>query len=500
MHKADFNERIIYGGVFILFCTIIIIATLHYSPWWGVMDDAGNLNIASNFWKHASVGKFYGLVKAETIGQGRLRPLYYLWVISAYRVFRTFPFGAYLCLALVGLATLLIWGKIINKIFCAFGNPAFSFFVYPLSFFIFTPFWNNFMYISLLEKFVYLFATFSIYLYIRSYEAGKSVYMVVSFILMILGMLSKETGVSLAVVYWVYSVLDLLIFLKNKRLSIISLTANGAIIIGYYFLIRSIWGGTYSLTYNKNLNIVAISSALYAAPLMIKGLFVIAAMFTCAGCAFIVLKKGSFIRQEYILFPLSLGAYLIILAPAAFLNYYLAPIAPFVMLSLYPVYGFIGAGSALRRKACESILIILVFLVLFFIIVPRISKMGDVKKTVSAIISLRGGHAPEKFFLAPGYCETASILGAYTNTSITYLSGGLVDKDMLKDEVHNYLIFEDRCSAVTLRNVRVEKEVYQNKTWRIFSLNKTIGKTSVFMPVFERNLLERIKDRIKVLP
>lgn len=497
MLKKDVDGRIVYSSIFILFCTVVVAATLHYSPWWGVVDDARNLVIAADFWKTPSVGSFYNIIKTEIISSGRFRPISQLWFISAYDLFRDFPVGVYLCMTLLGLATLPIWGKIINKIFPSTEDALFNLFVYPLSFFIFTPFWNNFMYISCLEKFVYFFGTFSIYFYMNAYETDSAIYIAMSTIFMVLGMLGKESGVALAGVYCVYSFLDYIVFRKNRRLSLIGFTMCTSIIVIYYFIIHRVCGSGYNVVYKNNFNPTAILTSFLAAPLVIKGLIASAASFACAGTAFVIRKRGSMIHQEYLLFPLFLGAYLIIISPLHFGNYYLAPLAPFLLLTLYPIYMLIGAGNATRRKALQGILIILTFLVLFFIIVPRISKMGDTKKIVVAIISLRNESAPVKFFLAPPFYETASMLQLYTDANISCLNNGVLSYNMLQPEAHNYIIFEDRCSSVTLRNVVVDREIYHNETWRVFSLNITMGSTSVFMPAFECNILQRIKDRIK---
>lgn len=498
VHESD--NRIIHGGVFILFCAIIVAATLYYSPWWGVMDDSRNLAIAADFWKHPSIGLICNHIKGFIDGLGRFMPLYHFWIVIAYGIFSNFPIGLYLSMALVCFVTLLVWGRIINKIFPNQKSASFNLFVYPLSFFIFTPFWNNFMYISILEKFVYIFATFSLYFYLRAYETNRIAYLVVSFTFMILGILSKETGIALAGVFFMYSLLDYLVFHKNKKFSLIGLAGNAVILIGFYLLVSSIWSGIYSAGYKNNFNCLSMLKSVLSAPLVIKGLVVTALIFACLGKVLITRKKSGFIRQEYILFPFLLGMYLIILSPWGFMNYLLAPIAPFVMMTLYPVFMFIGAGSIARRKALEGILIILIFFVLFLIIVPRISKMGDTKTIVSAIISMRDGSSvPVKFFMAPPFAETPVHIEAYTNTSITYLNTGLLDKDMLKDGAVNYIIFEDRCSPVTLRDVVVEKEVYHNETWRVFSLKRAIGKTQSLVSIFEKNLLQRIKDWIKAV-
>ncbi len=492
-----FTRKIFWGSIFITFCVIVIGATLYYAPGWGVMDDAGFIDTALNFWKHPSISLFSNLVSEHIATFGRFQPLLHLWVISAYSIFRSFPTGAYLCIALIGLAVLLIWGKMINKVFPGTSDQAFDFFIYPLSFFIFTPFWNNFMYISIQEKFVYFFASFALYFYIRAYEANKTAYVGLAFIFVLLGMISKETSIALAGVFCLYSLLDWLVFRKNKRISLVSFVASTLMIIGYYCLIRSIWTGSYSIAYKRNFNLAGILTTLFSAPLIMKCIVVIAVVAACSGIVFFARGKERSIRQEFLLFPFFTGAYLLVLSPRGFSNYYLAPIAPALMLTVYPVFRFLGAGSLWRRTVLKSVLVILIFLVLFFVIIPRISKMGDTKDTVSAIISLQSDGKPAKFFMAPPFAETAGNIQAYAKTEIPYLYTGVLDKDMLKSAASNYIIFEDRCTAVELRDVGVKKKIYSNKTWEIFSLKKSIGKTSVFMPVFEINFLQRIKNYIK---
>jgi hypothetical protein len=267
----------------------------------------------------------------------------------------------------------------------------------------------------------------------------------------------------------------------------------------YYFLIRSVWSGSYSCLYKNNLNSSRIFESVFSAPLVIKGLLILSFVFCLAGAAFIVRKKERLIYQEFLLFPLSLGAYLLILAPWGFSNYLLAPIAPLVMLTLYPLYMFISARSAWMRKTAQGILICCIFLVLFLIIIPRIYKMGDTKKIVSAIVSMREGHPLSRFFMAPPFEETANMIRIYTDGDIVYLKTGLLNSDMLKDGAMNYLIFEDRCISVTLDNAIAEEEVYGNKTWKIFSLKKTMVKNLTFKPRFKNNFLQYIKDRVKKL-
>jgi len=499
LFKKDFGTGIIYGGVFALYCIIIVTATLYYSPWWGVVDDAHCLDVAAKFWKLPSIGSFCGMVKEEMVFGGRFRPIYQFWIISAYSVFRNFPVGVYLFMALAGLATLLVWGRMINEIFPASQDKFFNLFVYPLSFFIFTPFWNNFMYITVLEKFVYFFSSFSLYFYIRAYKTGKAAYLGVSCIFIVLGMFGKETGVALAGVYCAYSLLDMLIFHKNAKLSSISLAGSASIIVGYFFLVRGIWTGPFSLAYKQNFNIGAILNSLFVAPMMIKLPMAVSVIFLCAGIILILRRPNGSIRQEYLLFPFFLGAYLLILSPMGFRNYYLAPIAPSMMLTIYPIYMFIGARSVVRRGAFQIVLIILISLVLIFIIIPRISKMGEIKKVVSAIASIQNKNLTTKFFIGPPFYETACMLQLHTNAGIEYLISGLIDENMLQDKARNYIIFEDRCSSLEFHDVAIEDEVYHNDTWRIFSLTEAAGKSLVFKPVFDRNFMQRIKDWIKTL-
>lgn len=495
--KHNLNENIIYGGVFLLFSAVIIGATLYYSCWWSVVDDARNLVIAADFWKLPGLASFWQLVKTEVVVLGRFRPVYQLWIISAYSIFSAFPVGLYLFMALAGLGSLLLWGRMINKIFTFPGSASFNLFVYPLSFFLFTPFWNNFMYISVLEKFVYFFATFSIYFYIRAYEANRVADIVISFLFMILGVLGKETGIALTGVFCAYSFLDYLVLRKNRRLSLISFVGNASIFIGYSFFVRCILTGMGNLHYKNNFNPAAIVSSLLAAPLVIKFFIFVAIIFFCIGTALIIRKRNYLFAQEYLLFPLFVGVYLLMISPVGFINYQLTPVAPFLLMTCYPVYALIGSRGRVWRKTINGILMVLISIVLFFIIVPRISKMGDTKKIVSAVVSLGRDRLPAKFFMGPPFHETATVMQAYIHADIAYLSTGLLDQDSLNDQAVNYIIFEDRCSSVVLRDVAVVKEVYSNETWKVFSLTRALGKNMVLEPVFKRNLIQRLSDVIK---
>ena len=119
-------------------------------------------------------------------------------------------------------------------------------------------------------------------------------------------------------------------------------------------------------------------------------------------------------------------------------------------------------------------------------------------KIVSAIIAMKDDAAQTNFFIGPPFYETAVMLGLHTNADIVYLKDGLIDGITLNGADKNYVIFENRCVPLNLCDVAVESEAYRNNTWRVFYLTKRSGGKSVFFPVFEKNFMQRIKDRIKL--
>ena len=160
--------------VFLLFCLIIIAAYFYYKPSWGLMDDHNYIQEAKEVWESKHVLKTaYGYVMRDFYSQ-KIRPLYSLYVLFVYKFFINNTFLVYILIFLAQIIALPIWGIIFHRMFSKEEKiSADTLFIYPLTFFLFTPFWNNFIYISLQEKFIFFFTTLSIYYFVSAYEKNN---------------------------------------------------------------------------------------------------------------------------------------------------------------------------------------------------------------------------------------------------------------------------------------------------------------------------------------
>ncbi|MDD3296615.1 MAG: hypothetical protein PHU64_04555 [Candidatus Omnitrophica bacterium] len=500
MNKGIYSRVLLSVTIFLIFSGIILAATIYYSPGWGFMDDSQNISIAEGFWKNnPSLSSFKELVSFDISEYGRFRPFYQAWVIFAYRVFFNNPLNLYVFIAIFNLLGLLLWGLVIHETFSVSCPDSFGdIFIYPLSFFIFTPFWNNFMYISLLEKFVYIFSAVSLYLFISAYRRKNILFSLASLAFAILCILSKETGVALLIAYWIYYFFTGILFKTERRFCLINFFTINVILAVYYLFIRSIWGN-YSMEYSGNLNPFTVFINVIKAQFVIKGI----TLFSVTAIAIYIISriknKNGLIKREALIFPLFLGTYIAVLSPWKFSNYLLAPIAPMIMGVLYPLYVLIGSRSRTLRLIKKLGIISIAFLVLFFIIVPRISKMADKRKLIEGIKAVEKMEPNSRYFFPPPFSESSKAIQKIAVIDIEYLDKGILNKERLNSKGDNYLIFGDQCSELVFRGVAIEKEVYRSNTWKIFLIGKAGSGKGSFKVAFPENFVQKMKNYLKEL-
>jgi len=489
-------SRNIPVSIFMLFFAILIISTLYYAPGWGLMDDATNILIARNFWQNHDLNKAFQELLRRDVNYGRFRPLYYLWIVLIYRFFAEFPLYIYILMLFIGVPLLLLWGVMVHEAFS--GEKKYFFanvFVFPLSFFIFTPFWNNFMYISIQEKFIYIFTTVSLFSYFASYKKNSLFCFFLSWLLMFMGILSKETGIALVIVYIAYSIFDLIVFKENRRLAFVGGIINFATLCGYYFFMKYyiFFFFFYSARYENNMDVLSIMRNINSAPVAIKALLVFALVWLIVYLC--VRKRIGNIKNQAVLFPLFFIAYALVLSPWGFSNYLLAPLAPVVLVMLYPLYAFVLRLTPNSLKwAPVFILVLFSSCAISFIVIPRISKMADKRKVVGFIKSQEGKQRANYFFPRP-FEEQSVLIAAYTGSDINYLSSGELDSSKVIMNKNNYLLYNDECSPVKLSNVSVKSEVYRNGTWRVFQVMSKQGNSEFFKVDFPENFFEKLKGR-----
>ncbi|TAM37170.1 hypothetical protein EPN54_05220 [bacterium] len=490
------SRKIVPFSVFILFSLLIVGAFLFYAPSWGLMDDSGMLERAKIVW---SGGDFFGNLTQLIVGDfhwGMFRPVFWSWAMLAYHIFRNAPLLIYLSIVIFNLITLLLWGLILHKTWQSVKNDFYyNIFLYPLSFFLFTPFWNNFMYISPQTKFIIFFSGLAIYLFYMGYAKEKKIYFVLSTVAILLSVLSHPEGVFLNLAMLLLC--PVLFLLARKRTCIFNFILNLILFILYFiFTVTVQLKGSYTSKYGSSLNFHALALNLTAAPSLIKMLTLLSVFYFIV-LAVIILRRENKFSPVFLIFPLGLVCFIAVLAPWGFPNYHLSVLTPFVMGMLFPVYSILNSKSPKIKILINSLMLVLVLLVLFFICFLRISKMRDIKKTEQFIVGLERQSKGNVYFMAAPCMEACGALNYFTNAQTVYLNDSVLTAGKLNEPGGNLMIFRDECPQVDLEGVKESQEVYKNRTWRIFSLAREKGSAKRLKVDFQENAIEKIKSFLK---
>ncbi len=461
---------------FLAFSSIVIIAYLCYRPSWGVVDDWQHLERVNGVWNSSNVlQSIIEYIKAEFLCE-KIRPLHPIYALAAYRFFNYAPFLVYILIFLTQISILPLWGVIFHKMFSKEKNISQeTLFLYPLSFFVFTPFWNNFMYISLQEKMVFIFGSLAVYFFIRAFNGKRIKDGLITFGFALLCLFSKPTGIYIFLTFLVFLLLYCLIYRKNIFQTVIFLCICLTVIAGYFLLVKSlVKPGGYSSKYIDNFNIIAVLNQLKQASVVIRGLLAVAVVFLVS---YLVMIRKKYFNFTSVIIPIGFIAYFLVILPWGTISYQMGPVTPFALGMFFPVY------SSLKRRLGKfnlnylpgAIVILLVSLVLTQVIIPRISKMAEIKDVEAKISSLKKTDKNPRFYFPPYYSETCFALSEFTDTDIVYLSDAVLDGKMLSDG-SNYLIYRDECSNINLNGVAIKETVYENNTWRIFLIKKSDNK------------------------
>ncbi len=481
------------------FCLAIIAAYLFYQPSWGVMDDWGYRNLSLRMWQSAHPFQmFLDELKNDFISQ-KMRPIYIVYSMIFYKVFAHHPTLFYIVHFLLLMSFFPLWGLIFYKIFNSQEEiQRETVYFYPLSFFIFTPFWNNFMYLSLQEKFLFIFGGASIYCFVmaRISKTAQLKNYIFTGIFAFLALMSKPTGIFLLVVYMGYSALSLSFNPEKSKKDWFWGSACLLTAVIYFFVVKLIvQPGGYSRRYVDNLTPMKILGQLFVSSIFIKALVVLAIVFLVV---YIVLARKKKISFLSVLMPVGLLSYLLILAPWGLINYFLSPATPFIFGMLFPVYGWIK--NQLRSYKLTwippAVLFVMIIFVVGQVIFPRIHYLADIKNAELKIAEIHRSHSGITFYFPPPFMETHKTLQEITGADIGYFPEGVLRGEAL-GLGENYLIFNSQCRAIELSDVEVGPIIYQNKTWRIYSILKKENVNSNFNVKFPRTFLQRLIDKTR---
>lgn len=480
--------------VWLTFTLLILSAILVIQPGWGFMDDHTSLRIAQGFWSSPSINRVGSLIIGDT-GLGRFRPINTLWIISAYKIGENAPLLLYFFITLAGLLLLPLWGIIADNVFNGGRRDPFWIWFFPLTFFLFTPFWNAFMYISIQEKFVYFFSAPAIFFFLKAYEHNHLNKLVPAFLFSALAVAGKETGASLFMAFTAYAVTNLVLFRRTIKISLIATLINSVAFIAYYFFIRGIMKN-YTAAYADGMTISKILSALAGSPLYIKCIL-IAAVLVIAMAAIRRATGRPLTNSGHTLFAWLALFYIAIMLPWGFSTFRLAPLAVFIAFIAAPLLK-VGDKLFPWRMLKNTLLALLIFLTAWNIIIPCIQKMADKRAVVTAIRDVMARTPDASFFYPAPFSETADALRAFSGANIIYLSDNSLSADSLTKRT-NFLLANDESSPVTLCGVATGRTVYESSTWWIYPLVKNARTTTSFKESQQQNVFQRFKDKLKAL-
>jgi hypothetical protein len=474
--------------IFLFFNLLLIGTTIFYAPSWGLWD-AGLLVETSHIWASNNVMENIGNVINHNI---YYMPFSVVYGLLTYHIFRNYPLLCYILVILQNMVGIFLWGLVLHKVFAGKKREfLLNTFLFPLTLFLFTPFWNIFNYVSLQEKFILLFSAISIYFIKRYSDAGKIKYLLISLLFTILTVLSKPQGVYIVLVYIAYSCV-LAITKDRRRLVAPMLITHICLLVSYSLITIGYRGNGYASGYN--LSLTGIANNFMNTPLVIKLLFVIEA-FMVFYIIFKVKKQNRF-SLEAVFIPLGFLCYIAVLLPWGIIPYHISVTAPYAMGMFFPAYSYFNKKSRLARIAVNCLILFLVLFTFLYIIKPRISRVADVKKTV---IFLKDFSAAQvgRYFFPPPFAESAFSMSVFSGLPIKYIDNGILSANMLGDDVGNFIIFDNQDPSIELAGVDIEKEIYRNDNWIIYRVKKSENIKKKFTVIFKENFIDRIKTYLK---
>ena len=494
VQKSSAVDRWLPIGLFISFFMAIVVATIYYAPSWGLMDDFGLLQMAREFKANP---QHVQVVSENFITSGMLRPFYYTWAAVFYGIFENSPTVFYIFIAACNMLAMVFWGLVFFNLFGIRKEDRFwTVFFYPLTFFIFTPFWNIFNYLSLQEKFVVFFAPLAIYFFQKLYRKFDQRDLVWLYLCVFCGLMSKATFVYVPFIFFVYALLDLLIFNYRPKTSWLLVWINGLIFAAYaIFTLTFQIQGNYTAKYKSGLSGGAFLGKIFGLPVVMKSLFLVG----IAGLVGITVYALSRRRQDLslgIMIYAALIAYIALLIPWGFQSYLISAIGPLALGGLFPVYAWLNAKGGAVKCLINAVIIVLLCFVFVGNIIPNISRMGDMGRAIAFLKGHKGSSA-DTYFMPPGYTETADATNKFTKKNVYYCTDGKITADLFSSSGKNYVIFTDLFPSIVLSGVKAADLVYANGTWQIFELLAPAASEETFRVSFRKTMLQQLKAKIR---
>jgi hypothetical protein len=479
----------------------IVMAFFVYAPSWGLMDDLGSLQQAKLILASGDiVGEIARKIVTDATGWGIFRPVYWVWLTVVYGLLGHSAVASYLMVSAWMFCAMGLWGVLYFRYFDVDDQAAVSAkFFFPLLFFVFTPFWNVFMYLSLQEKFILFFSPLALIAFRDVYFSARWKQALLAAIgWALLATFSKPTGIYLLMIFTAFAVLDIVLWRIDRMKSAIVLLTAGCSFAAYaVFSFAVQLKGAYTGRYAQNLTVSGLCGSVAAMPLILKALvcFAVVSAVYWTVHAFVQRNKQTAFG---VLLPLGLLAYVGILLPWGFLSYLLCALSPLLCGMAYPLYRWFCKKGVGLRIATDAVLAAFVFAAVIGVVVPRISDMADVR-LVQEYMRSAAEHTGKGTYFMTSYPESAGSLEGFTGETVKYLEGSELTPQMLTDARPNYVILNQLCAAVSLNGVRIVSVVYRNRTWAVARVESGQNAQTVFAPEFQRSVLQKLAARVKKL-
>ncbi len=481
--------------LFLLFTAAWIAALLVQRPGWGLMDDAQNLEIAQRIRSSADpAAEYWRVVTLDLKHIGTFRPGYYLWITAAYSLFAVRPLALYVLMALFNMAVLALWGTLAARLFRSppplAGAAAFAF---PLSFLFFTPLFNVFMYVSLQEKFLLLFAPLSILALERFYRRGRPADFLLALAAFLAGLATKSTMVFLGLAYVLFATADLFSGAANRRRSLFVLGAYAAVSAGFYLFISNHLGG-YTARYGQRLKPRLLLGQWLSAPKAVQAVCLLALV----ALGWLLWRQRGRRAPEQplaLLIPLGALSYVLVILPWGFPNYMLAPLAPFVLLLAFPLWQGLYVSRPLAWRLLNTAAVLLLAMEFAAVAWARAERMGDARRLTEAVRRLAGPQAI--FFVPPPYMEIAGALSYFGGARAKYLEEGVLMGRRLHAYPEAYLVFGRDFPPLPLDGVRSAGFIHADSTWQLLVLAPDPGRKGTLRPPPATRPFDRLRRLLR---
>lgn len=484
--------------VFIFFGALIIGSFVYHDPSWGFMDDVQHLGRANTVFNSDSMVNGFKEIISSDLSWGMFRPVYYVWVVFIYHIWKDSPLTIYVLIALFNLATLALWGYLLHFLFSAKKEDRWAhIFIFPLTFLVFTPLWNNFIYISVQQKFIVTLSALAILCFFQSYRTKKKGYILLSVLWILLSIGIHPEGIFLAMAFIGCIIVHALIKRKIGILAILNFLAYLSLFLTYFiFSLKVQMRGGYTARYKENINIEGIFNSILSASPAVKGMVLIAVIAVIIACFRALMKKEDDL-QEHVILPLSLISYIFILTPWGFPNYHLSTLAPFVMGIFFPAYIALNKRSKILYYLNNAVIIFMAFVACAYIGIPRIERMAEKKKVVQFLQENNKLSSENLYFLSPPLYEATYALNRFTDANTVYLSQPVFSSKDIHRNKNNYLIFSDESGPLSLEGVRIKEEIYASNTWRICKVIEDESYQGSFYVDFKKNGFQKVILHLK---